>query len=78
MRVLFIVLLISLATCARIRSLSPEKLQSELQKSNYGRALLHLVELHSMAGGAVSELLDAIEGLVDDLEDGLELLEFNF
>jgi hypothetical protein len=31
-----------------------------------------------MAGGAVSELLDAIEGLVDDLEDGLEMLEFNF
>lgn len=40
--------------------------------------MLHLVELHSMAGGAVSELLDAIEGLVDDLEDGLEMLEFNF
>ena len=42
-----------------------------MQKSNYGRALLHLVELHSMAGGAVSELVDAIEELANDLEEGL-------
>lgn len=31
-----------------------------------------------MAGGAVSELVDAIEELDNDLVDGLELLEFNF
>lgn len=40
--------------------------------------MLHLVELHSMAGGAVSELLDAIEELVNDLEDGVEMLDHNF
>ncbi|CAD8164464.1 unnamed protein product [Paramecium octaurelia] len=78
MRIVILILLISLATCAKIKSQSPQKLQAELQKTNYGRALLHLVELHSMAGGSVSELLDAIEELVNDLEDGLELLDFNF
>ena len=31
-----------------------------------------------MAGGAVSELLDAIEELVTDLEDGVEILDHNF
>jgi hypothetical protein len=31
-----------------------------------------------MAGGAVSELLDAIEELVNDLEDGVEMLDHNF
>ncbi|CAD8187829.1 unnamed protein product [Paramecium pentaurelia] len=78
MRIVIIALVICLATCAKLRSQSPQKLQAELQKSNYGRALLHLVELHSMAGGAVSELVDAIEELVNDLEEGLEFLDFNF
>ncbi|CAD8125241.1 unnamed protein product [Paramecium sonneborni] len=78
MRIVIIALVFCLATCGKLRSQSPQKLQAELQKSNYGRALLHLVELHSMAGGSVSELVDAIEELVNDLEDGLEFLEFNF
>ena len=51
---------------------------AELEKTNYGRALLHLVELHSMAGGAVQELIDAIEELNNDLEEGIELLDLNF
>ncbi|CAK92033.1 unnamed protein product (macronuclear) [Paramecium tetraurelia] len=78
MRFLIIALVICLATCAKLRSQSPQKLQAELQKSNYGRALLHLLELHSMAGGAVSELVDAIEELVNDLDEGLQFLDFNF
>lgn len=31
-----------------------------------------------MAGGAVQELIDAIEELNNDLEEGIELLDFNF
>ncbi|CAD8111682.1 unnamed protein product [Paramecium primaurelia] len=73
--VLVIVLASSLKSTFRQ---TPQKLQTELQKSNYGKALLHLLELHSMAGGAVSELVDAIEELDNDLIDGLQLLEFNF
>lgn len=31
-----------------------------------------------MAGGAVQELIDAIEELNNDLEEGIETLDFNF
>ncbi|CAK61287.1 unnamed protein product (macronuclear) [Paramecium tetraurelia] len=74
-----LVLVIALASSLKstLRQ-TPQKLQAELQKSHYGKALLHLVELHSMAGGAVSELVDAIEELDNDLIDGLQLLDFNF
>jgi vacuolar-type H+-ATPase subunit I/STV1 len=63
---------------ARVQERNMAKVQAELAKSTYGKALLHLVELHSMAGGPVQELIDAIEELINDLEEELEELELNF
>lgn len=71
------VLIIALTSAIKVTK-SPQKLQSELEKSNFGRAILHLVELHSMAGGAVQELVDAIEELSNDLEVGIENLDLDF
>lgn len=78
MKYLLLVALIVFSSAVRIQERNVAKIQTELQKSTYGKALLHLVELHSMAGGAVQELIDAIEELINDLQEGLEKLDFDF
>ncbi|CAD8083072.1 unnamed protein product [Paramecium sonneborni] len=78
MKTIFLIALIAVAFTARVQERNLAKISTDLKKSTYGSALLHLVELHSMAGGPVQELIDAIEELINDLEDELEELEFNF
>ncbi|CAD8049227.1 unnamed protein product [Paramecium primaurelia] len=78
MKSLILIALIAVAFTARVQERNMAKVQADLAKSTYGKALLHLVELHSMAGGPVQELIDAIEELINDLEEELETLEFNF
>ncbi|CAK56445.1 unnamed protein product (macronuclear) [Paramecium tetraurelia] len=78
MKSIILIALIAVAFTARVQERNMAKIQAELAKSTYGSALLHLVELHSMAGGPVQELIDAIEELINDLEEELETLEFNF
>ncbi|CAD8055795.1 unnamed protein product [Paramecium sonneborni] len=78
MKSIILIALIAIAFTARVQERNMAKIQTELAKSTYGSALLHLVELHSMAGGPVQELIDAIEELINDLEEELETLEFNF
>ncbi|CAD8057286.1 unnamed protein product [Paramecium sonneborni] len=78
MKSIILIALIAVAFTVRVQERNMAKIQTELAKSTYGSALLHLVELHSMAGGPVQELIDAIEELINDLEEELETLEFNF
>ncbi|CAK94469.1 unnamed protein product (macronuclear) [Paramecium tetraurelia] len=78
MKSIILIALIAVAFTARVQERNMAKVQADLAKSTYGKALLHLVELHSMAGGPVQELIDAIEELINDLEEELEDLEFNF
>ncbi|KAM3144293.1 hypothetical protein pb186bvf_003457 [Paramecium bursaria] len=78
MRYLVLTVLILSVLSLRVQRQSPQKLQAELAKSNYGRALLHLVELHSLAQGPVQELIEGIEELVNDLQTGLEDLDYGF
>ena len=78
MKSLILIALIAVALTARLQERNMAKVSADLAKSNYGRALLHLVELHSMAGGPVQELIDAIEELVNDLEEELEQLDLDF
>lgn len=61
---LLIALLASVAFTVRIQKNSASKIVEELQKTKYGNTLLHMVQLHSMAQGAVAELEEAIEELV--------------
>ncbi|KAM3145435.1 hypothetical protein pb186bvf_002479 [Paramecium bursaria] len=70
--------LIAMALTLKVSERNMAKVQTELAKSTYGSALLHLLELHALAGGAVQELVDAIEELVNDLEVAIEQLDFNF
>lgn len=53
MKSLILIALIAVAMTARVQERNMAKVQAELAKSTYGKALLHLVELHSMAGGPV-------------------------
>ncbi|CAD8126574.1 unnamed protein product [Paramecium sonneborni] len=78
MKSIILIALIVVGFTARVQERNMAKVQADLSKSTYGSALLHLVELHSMAGGPVQELIDAIEELINDLEEELEELEFNF
>ncbi|CAK77192.1 unnamed protein product (macronuclear) [Paramecium tetraurelia] len=78
MKTVLLIALITIAFTARVQQKNFAKITTDLKKSTYGNALLHLVELHSMAGGPVQELIDAIEELINDLEEELEELEFNF
>lgn len=47
----------------------------ELKTEKWGRIIFEMAELHSLAGGAVQELTDAIEQLVSDLGDRIDELD---
>jgi TolA-binding protein len=78
MKAILLFTLLALAFSARLRTTNTQKIVSELQQTNYGSALLHLVQLHSMAAGPVQELIDAIEELINDLNEELVDLETDF
>ena len=53
MKTVLLIALIAVAFTARVQERNLAKITTDLKKSTYGSALLHLVELHSMAGGPV-------------------------
>jgi hypothetical protein len=53
MKTVLLITLIAIAFTARVQERNLAKITTDLKKSTYGSALLHLVELHSMAGGPV-------------------------
>lgn len=53
MKSIVLVVLLAVAFTARVQERNLAKVQADLAKSTYGKALLHLVELHSLAGGPV-------------------------
>lgn len=65
MRALFLVALLAFTAFAvRVPKNNLNKMVEELQKTKYGSALLHMVQLHAMVQGPVQELEDAISELV--------------
>jgi hypothetical protein len=80
MKLLLLTLLVAGAFTLRVESMSKgtQKHVEELKKSQWGRTILDLVDLHSMVGGPVQELITGIEELIADLNDQLQELDFNF
>ncbi|KAM3137389.1 hypothetical protein pb186bvf_010569 [Paramecium bursaria] len=59
-------------------SRSAQKHYEQLQQSNWGKAILELAELHASTGGVLNDLVGAIEEMIQQLNDELEELEYNF
>ena len=78
MRALILVALLAVAFASRLHQKNTANLVEDLASTKYGKTLLHMVQLHSMAQGPVQELEDAIAELIADLNEELEELEFDF
>jgi hypothetical protein len=52
-----------------------EKRMKELQQEKWGRIIFTMAELHSLAGGPVDELTNAIEQLIADIGDRIDELD---
>lgn len=52
-----------------------EKKMKELKNERWGRIIFTMAELHSLAGGAVEDLTNAIEQLVSDIGDRIDELD---
>lgn len=81
MKAILIVALLAFASIA----LKPEgfsrnamKHYDNLQKTGLGQTLLAMVELHSLSGGILQDLVGAIEEMIQEMNDELNELEFQF
>ncbi|CAD8182504.1 unnamed protein product [Paramecium pentaurelia] len=79
MKVIIIIsLLLTFSMAAHFDKKTIHKHIEDLHKSKWGKTLLSMMALHSQSQGPVDELVQAIEDLVADLQEELDVLEFNF
>jgi len=66
-------LLLAFASASKTRLTSAqEKRITELRQSNLGEIMLTLAELHMMSEGPVDELNEALEALIEDIQEKIE------
>ncbi|CAD8095393.1 unnamed protein product [Paramecium sonneborni] len=75
---ILLILAVSLNAVSTDLNRQAQKHVDALMKTNWGQTILQLAELHAHTGGVLQDLVGAIEEMIQQMQDELDEVEYNY